>query len=380
MFEPKRTVAPRLLPSPKDRAETVQVSVMERPAAAQERTAIKPGSNLQAVDVLVQSRRERADFLQTLARIYALTFQERVDPVPAVISFTSRKGILYDLDGNAYFIKQKPQYSLQEHRLFQAAHLQIALSEHLSYVPPVIKTKDGSPYAQVHNATYFLTPYISGNYYMGRREQSLSAAYALGEMHATALCVLAPAAVVADSREETDGFLQLLEQLDFSERALHRAVIEQMQEALARIEPGHRSMNGWLHGDFAPFNIVYHRDRVIAVNDFDNVLYGPLCRDIAECILTHCGIHYAGTTSSMRAPILTTLDSERAKGMLQAYLQGSGLSLEVCAGLSSQVVCLWFELLALGLLRGDFSLGDVDRALPSWNTLQQSVSEVLEVL
>lgn len=369
----------RLLMPPRERAQTMQTPEDQgaEPAPAEDLAGTRSGQNLEVVDFLVSSRRERADFLQRLADLYALEFQERVDPVPAVISFTSRKGILYDRDGRAYFAKQKPQYALEKQRLYDAARLQMTLSEHLAYVPPIIQTRQGQPYAQVYHATYFLTPYVAGDSYAGRRAQSLSAAYALGEMHTTARRLLPPAPVVADSREETRGFLALLARLVFPDQALQQTVMECMSEALCSLGPQDASLHGWLHGDFAPFNIVFHRESVRAVNDFDNVLYGPLSRDLAECVLTHCGVYYAGTTSSLRPPVVTTLDSERARGMVQAYLQGSGLPPQVYADMPSQVVCIWFELLALGLLRGDFSLQDVASALPSWSALHTHIREVL---
>lgn len=373
---------PRQLMPPREREQTVQTPEDQStgPVPTEDLAGIRSGQNLEVVDFLVSGRREREDFLQRLADLYGISFQQRVDPVPAVVSFTSRKGILYDQDGRAYFAKQKPQYALEEQRLHDAARLQMTLSEHLAYVPPIIRTRQGQPYAQVHHATYFLTPYVAGDHYAGRRAQSLAAAYALGEMHATARRLLPPAPVVADSREETHGFLALLARLAFPDQALQQAVMARMSAALHSLGPQDASLHGWLHGDFAPFNIVFHQESVRAVNDFDNVLYGPLSRDLAECVLTHCGVHYAGATSSLRPPIVTTLDSERARGMVQAYLQGSGLPPQVYTDLPSQVVCLWFELLALGLLRGDFALQDVACALPSWRTLQTHVSEVLASL
>lgn len=383
MFEHNLAPALRLIMPPKDHSETIQttpISIDTPPPVSVDVSEIRAGNNLELVDFLVQGNKERRDFLQAFSKIYAIAFQDKVDPVPAVISFTSRKGILYGLDGKAYFAKQKPPYSLQGQRLFNAAQMQIALSECLPYVPPIIKTRKGQPYACLHKATYFLTPYIPGDYYIGRREQSFSAAYILGEIHATALRLLPPAPVATDSIEETFNLIKLAAQLDFPNKELHKALMDQMKEILHSIRHQNTSINGWLHGDFAPFNIVFHRDATIAVNDFDNVTYGPLCRDVAECVLTHCGIHYAGATSSMRPPILTTLDTDRAKGMISAYLQSSGLPLKELSDIPYQVIYVWFELIAVGLLRGDFSLEDVDKALPSWKTLQKRVSEVLESL
>ncbi|HEY1353469.1 MAG TPA: hypothetical protein VGF67_27995 [Ktedonobacteraceae bacterium] len=140
-----------------DHAESGQALMIAMPesAAVVERVEVRAESNLELVDSFVQSSRERADFLHTLATIYALTFQEKGAPFPAVVSFTSRKGVLSDPTGEAYFVKQKPRYAQVPGCLFAALFSQCVLSE---YLPHVLRTREEHSYAHLHNATYFLTP------------------------------------------------------------------------------------------------------------------------------------------------------------------------------------------------------------------------------
>lgn len=379
MIEQNLASSLRLLMSPGDEvelAETTILSIEELPAVrADDET--RPEQTLELVDMLAQSRRERKDFLLALEDQYPLMFQERIDPLPTAVSVTAREGILYALDGTAYVARQRPVSFYNEQRLCDALQLQTLLSEYLPYVPPLLLTRTGAVCAQVQNATYVLTPSVSGEPYIGKREQSLAAAHALGEMHALALRLLPAAAVVADSREKTSALLTLVARLDVPDRQMQQGVIAQMKEALSSIDEPDTSLNGWLHGDFSPVHLVFRRNTVIAVNDFENVVYGPPGRDIARCVLTHCGVDCATAASPLHTPILTTLDTSRARGMISAYMQSSGVPREACVNIASQMVYLWFELLAVGLLRGDVSFAVVGDALPFWRTLWQKVNEVL---
>ncbi len=371
-----------LLASPKSREENPPpvVTALDFLPAVLDPAEVKQGNNLVTDDFLVRTRQERLLFLKELTQAYGLTFQEKTDPVPSIVSFTSRKGIIYTQEGHAFFAKQKPVYSLENGQHHHAASMQVALSKTLSYVPPIIPTKDGQPYAFVQNAWYFLTPYIQGDFYMGKIEQSISSARVLGAMHRVARLTLPPAPVSTDFMEESLKFVDLFAQLDFPDQTLHTSLVHRMKHILRSMQATKTAVDGWIHGDFAPFNLLFQANTVIAVNDFDNVLYGPLSKDIAECLLTNCGVNYAGVTSSMRPPIRTTLDLERAKRMLAAYLQESNLRKEQLADLPEQSVFSWFELISVGLLRGDFSLRDVENAIFFPSVLHQIMRDILEAV
>lgn len=77
-----------------------------------------------------------------------------------------------------------------------------------------------------------------------------------------------------------------------------------------------------IHRDFAPFNLVFSPTYdVLAVNDFDNCCRGSSLADLAELIVTHTLINYAGSTSSMKEPIITYIDIKRAESMLRRYIR-----------------------------------------------------------
>ena len=379
MFTNEPSPACLLLASPRSREDNPPpVATADFSPVALDPAEVKQGNNLVTDDFLVRTRQERLLFLKELTQAYGMTFQEKTDPVPSIVSFTSRKGIIYTKEGHAFFAKQKPIYSLENGQHHHAASMQLALAKTLSYVPPIIPTKEGQPYAFVQNAWYFLTPYIQGDFYMGKIEQSISSARVLGAMHRVARHALPPAPVSTNFMEESLKFVDLFAQLDFPDQTLHISLVHQMKQILHSMQATKTGIAGWIHGDFAPFNLLFQANTVIAVNDFDNVLYGPLSKDIAECLLTNCGVNYAGVTSSMRPPIRTTFDLERAKLMLAAYLEESTFQKEQLADLPEQSVFSWFELISVGLLRGDFSLRDVEQAIFFPRVLHQIMHDLLE--
>jgi Ser/Thr protein kinase RdoA (MazF antagonist) len=241
--------------------------------------------------------------------------------------------------------------------------MQHSLSRFLPYIPRIIFTKEGSPYAQIGEDFFLLTKYVEGDFFIEKLEQSVNCASALGEMHKTALEKLPSQSDFIDSTEETLRFIDMAEGLNFPSLDLKRSILNKMRESAAKYKATNIGKKGWLHGDFSPFNMVFKGDQLIAVNDFDNVAFGVLARDLAECLLTHTGINYAGTTSSLRTPIRRTIDSSRMKAMYIAYLEKNPISSSELVDLPNQMVLIWLELMVLGLLRGDFSLRDVEMAL-----------------
>jgi len=375
----------RALPAPQDLGKDFQI---EPPPPVESHSVTdqidpgneKAGATLESVDWLFIRETDRRTFLPLLEQEYGIKFSEGgVDPTLA-ISFTSQKCVISDLTGQKYFLKRKPSYSLGEPQRSRSALMQSRLSECLSYIPKVIYTKKGSPYARIGEHFFLLTPYIEGDFFMGRLSQSVACASVLGEIHRTASEILPPEDnAFIDSTEETLRFIEMVGRLDFPSVDLKEIVLKEMRELALKYQATNIGKRGWLHGDFSPFNMIFRGNQVIAVNDFDNVAYGLLARDVAECLLTHSGVNYAGATSSLRAPIRTTIDISRMKRMLNAYLKSNPISKDELIDLPNQMCLIWLELMALGLLRGDFSLNDVQIALPHCHNIQNEAKKLLNM-
>ena len=136
-----------------------------------------------------------------------------------------------------------------------------------------------------------------------------------------------------------------------------------------------------IHGDFSPFNMVFNETGIVAANDFDNCGHHPRIRELGEAIMTFCdGINYAGSTSSYRRPISTRFNIVKAKVFFSAYLARieQPLTQEELLTFPSEMKTLWVELMALGLVRGDFNFYDVSQGLGFLNFVDENIKDVLK--
>ncbi len=133
------------------------------------------------------------------------------------------------------------------------------------------------------------------------------------------------------------------------------------------------------HGDYAPFNLVYDETGVTALNDFDNVEYRTRVRDLAGAIVSFCdGLSYAGATSTLRRPIATSFDPEKARIFVKGYLEAAPpLSDEEKADLVGEINVRWSKIMALGIMRGDFNYHDVLEALPFQAFVEQNIPAII---
>jgi thiamine kinase-like enzyme len=337
---------------------------------------VKVGNNLQTVDVFMIKRAEREHFLPLLRNIYGINFTNYVRSTPYQ-SFTSRKCLVEDDKGRIYFLKEKPEYSVSQERLKASSMLQYKLSEKLSFIPPIIPTIDNSPYAHIHGKIILLTPYVEGDIFMGRMEQSLSSAETLAKMH-VAVSDLPLGNEIETTTEALITMVEWTDNLAFPDIALKKSIISKLSKLGLQFSVSQDGPYGWIHTDVAPYNTLYKDNKVLAINDFDNVIYGPLAKDLAILLLDHCGLNYAGASSSFGTPIRTVLDIHRMDQMLGVYLKTSGNNINEFKDIPNQITSMWLEYMALGLLRGDYSLKDVDKALHFSENLYRQTAELVK--
>lgn len=337
---------------------------------------VKIGHTLNTIDTLMTNKHERDRIIPRLRDLYRIPFISTAASVPFP-SFTSRKCLLADEKGNTYFLKEKPLYSIDEKQLKIASMLQIELSQQLSFIPQILLTERGDPYARMGGEILFLTPFIDGDVFMGKLTQSISSARALGEMH-KASRVITPGLETETTSESLSTMVDWAEALPFPDTTLKANVSSRMRQLGLKHRVSQNGTYGWVHADVAPYNTIYKGNDVIAINDFDNAMFGPLAKDLAITLLDHCALNYAGPTSSFRTPIRTKIDTERMSKMLTTYLETSNNEISQLSDLPNQISSMWIEYMALGLLRGDFSLKDVSTALPFVDTLYNFTDSLVD--
>lgn len=307
---------------------------------------------------------------------------------PHVVSTTSRKAIV-ETDRGVFFLKEKPKYCCDPDSLTLTADFQSYLADRSSFVAPVINSKDQQVYTSIGTRIFLLTEFREGRVFRGNMEDVASAGDTLAQIHN--LSNRYP----HDSRypeklsfDESTSFIQMAAGLPNTEQdPFKETVLSRLKEILARnridASTSSRLLHIICHGDFSPFNMVFgsNSEGIIAVNDFDNCGCHPRIRDLAESMLTFCdAINYAGNTSSYRRPISRRFNLAKAQTLFQAYSNKieKPLSSEELAALPREMKTLWIELMALGLVRGDFNFYDVLQALKFPDFIDEHIDNVLK--
>lgn len=332
-------------------------------------------STLEVIDVLLMRTSDKHSLIPLLRNAYNIDFEMETSDVWVVISLTSKKCLLRDSEGNRYFLKQKPFYCVDEDSRILSSGFQNFLWERTWFVPTIIKTFSGESYFEYDGVFYFLTPYIEWQFFDATPSQYILAAKALWEIHR-----------IENEFNSSSRFETSLQQVEKMLEVLHSIKFPDPQQKTIVLDSIHLAMShynhtvvrkGHLHWDFSPYNIVFGDSRVLAVNDFDNVFVGNLDRDLAEMLLTFCGVNYAGTTTSLRMPVCRKLNLSNIKLMLDSYLEVTGLRVQDVASISSEMPLIFLELLVLWLIRGDYSIEHVLDSIDFHHIIHQEIEWLL---
>lgn len=319
------------------------------------------GKDLNPADIFLTSKSDLYTFHKILAA-YGINNVTSLD-FPTTFSTTSRKLIIFT-SNQAYFLKEKPLYCCSPDALHLSASFQDYLAKRLDFVPPIVYTLDHKPYFQFGSRTFLLTEFRRGRIFRATLEDVKSAGEALGKLHTVSYEYSTGTTFPKkSSRDDAQTFIQMAAALPGSENDPWKIqVIDNLLDTINNYKINNPGLPYIVnHGDPAPFNLVFSNQGVIAVNDFDNSGNYPRIRDVADGIVTHAdGVNYAGTTSSFKTPITEQFSINKAKEYLASYLHYAPAFTQAEKGsLLSEICNRWCELMALGLVRGDFGYYDL---------------------
>lgn len=340
---------------------------------------VKAGYNLIDDDVALSQYSERKWIIEALSDEYKINFSDESVCQSKSASYTSPKGIISDDCGNLYFLKEKPAYCSTPERLHSAAMVQSYLSKHVNFVVPIIQTADGSPYALISNRHYLVTPYIEGRYFNGSVSDSIEAVRAVAYCNNALSKFSLEYNEILDPSKEVRSFVEGFCACSFPDQKLLKEVSSSILRFVDQldIEKLNGLPLGWIHSDPGPFNYVFRKNQVVALNDFDNAAYGPVVRDLAISLITNCTIYYLANTSSFNSPISRFIDEQRMQKMLDQYIGIRQIGSQELAALPTVASLHWLELISLGLWRGDFSLSEVKNVVPHTYNILDSFEKVI---
>lgn len=340
------------------------------------------GRDLNTGDLLFASHAEQIIFDRVI-EMYGLSGLTSLES-PQSISTTSRK-IIITCDQGTFFLKEKAKYCCNPGALRLSSTFQSHIAEETGLAPKIIPTIEGQPYCVIGSKIFLMTEYKTGRLFRGNTEDIQNAAGALAVLHTSSLNFSYPEdSLLKSSLDDANIFIDMADGLPSAiQDPYKKEAISFLRRTVQRRPNGAVSVPIIVnHGDFAPFNLVFSDNGVEAINDFDNCNLFVRVRDLADPIITFCdGVNYAGATSSFRRPISHKFSLEKASVFLKSYCDVAG---ELLPGerevLVTEVLNRWAELMALGIVRGDFAYYDTLQAAEFPEFVLKELPQLLETI
>ena len=291
-------------------------------------------------------------------------------------SVTTRKAIVFYEDEH-YLLKEIPWYCSNEDFVKFMFSFHEKLFKKSFPVPEVVLSNLDMPFVSLRGKYYYLLKFIRGEVYGKKPKQIFNAGQNLARLHTLSSsleqkpigkftenpCKLAKGMVdiVKELRDSNHARIDDddLKRLDYflSESNEH---IRQYESNLGSICQAKLMQ---IHGDYNPYNLIYNKDdEVIATLDLENTAFDNILHDLAEGILDFCFNEYSrGTNRFSFLP--KEVDIRRARNFIDGYRAvGESLFDQLKKGLADALGATFIELLALGVVRGDFDFCVIDEA------------------
>lgn|GEM_PF-1007608 len=211
-------------------------------------------------------------------------------------------------------------------------------------VPPLIGTRDRNSLVQFEDQVYELFVFIEGIVFDRSptmiAQHSQEAGALLGEVHQR-LDMITPSFEAPIEPETID--LARIQTIDRLSNQFSAELKEQLKRTFsygAELAKANSGQPKLVHGDWHPGNMIYRKEHIVAVCDFDNTRLGSLAREVAQAM-----IHF-----SLRSPekgqraqdCAPDPDASALLGFWKGYKRGTTdsnrCSLKHCVGLMPAVM------------------------------------------
>ncbi len=314
-------------------------------------------------------------------------------------SETAKKAIL--LINNEHFVlKEIPWYCANAHYVRYELLFQEYLYMQGLPIPEIIKTKKQKLFVSLENDKFFfLQRFKFGSSWKKNSAELINSAKALADIHLSSMlnskeligCYNPPQTTVFElSLKMLDVLNEVgLENSKFiSQEDLRELEIfyKEKKDSIVSLEKSAIKKNYndsfiCIHGDYNPWNIIYDQSNysVTGIVDFDNSVIDNPVHDVAEGILDFCFFVFKEQMTRFKS-IPSGFQSENATLFLVNYMvtyRKRGVDLHFLEYFYESVIAVAIELFALGIVRGDFNLKDLNQINKSIELLKNEVSVVL---
>ncbi|MCK4918619.1 MAG: HAD hydrolase-like protein [Candidatus Pacebacteria bacterium] len=337
-------------------------------------------ANLNQHDILFINSKKFKGFSELIEKSY--NFKILSYDLPPFISFTSRKAVL-TTDKGVFFLKEKPLYCSDNISRNIAANFQLFLSKNLNYIPSILSTRNKKLYIEWKNRFFFLTEFKKGRVFNGSSNDIKNILKVLRCFQDVAATFKIQNLVV----KKTESYkvipcVSLIEEYVYtkSDKLLFRRITNVIENLKSQYNTVKKTNYVMSHGDFALFNVILNKRKVVAINDFDNACYLPRIHDLAEFLVSATLVYYIGPLTNLNTPVFVTPKETVFNQILNYYLTHFNLQPEDILLLPIIAEIVWLEILLLAVMKEDYTLSDITPAIKKLekNILQSKINSAIQ--
>jgi len=283
---------------------------------------------------------------------------------------TTMKAVI-ESKNRRYLVKEAPWYCSEKEFVSSMTSFMSFLHKESFPIPRSLETCAGFRYSMQRKKFYYCQEFVEARVFDGSIEQIRSAGENLGVFH-----------LLSKDYYSTHDTTALPHETSFTVAKNMTRVLEQNVERLVTQEGDQKIWDAYrqysakvlekwtskqapnlcIHGDYNPLNLLFESDNsVVATLDFENVACDSAVHDVAEALLGVSFNKYR-QHSTRFAELATDMNYEAFHTFLDGYMSTRREFDVKATQLPENTGAVCIQLISLGLLRGDYSFQEIDRA------------------
>jgi len=251
---------------------------------------------------------------------------------------TANCNIIITTDKGKFFLKRRsPRYSSQERVIFESSFQDYLYRNKLPVFPPCF-TRDKKRCVNKNGQLYQLYPFVPGQRYQSLPEEVESVARHLALFHQLGRCFSPPVPKILPRYDDPAVAAAILQKIKNAANNRQKQRIEKLERKLEEILRVLPDFHYWklpgtfIHGDWHPVNLLFRKNCVCGIFDFDWVSWQPRIRDLTDGLLFFCSRvkkrYRSFSIFSLTQPM--TLDAKQVTLFLETYQKILPLTVAEC--------------------------------------------------
>lgn len=268
-------------------------------------------------------------------------------------------------------------------------------------VPIIIRNKGNSLFTKIiysdNTHFYFLQKFELGSSWSTSKNQIISAAKELAEVHKKSELLFNEKVLISNAPQATIFTLAKkmiiilgnilksdykgddAEYINLTRKFIDYAIKKVNDFEKTALLKGYGELSLYVHGDYNPWNLVFDNDSVIGILDFDNSIIDNPVHDIAEAIVNMSFMKYKSQRMIYQG-VPTGFDKSLFMLFLLNYEKyNKNIIRQVKSYLKESILTIIIELFTLGLVRGDYGYRDIQSLIEVIESSDESVDMIISL-